>query len=102
MRRLRLRRPSPALVISLIALFVALGGTSYAAIKIGARNLKTGSVGTRAVKNATLSGRDLQARRPERPGDQRGPARVGALAGGRQPLGRDHGPATVQPRGRVA
>ena len=60
MRRLRLRRPSPALVISLIALFVALGGTSYAAIKIGARNLKTGSVGTRAVKNATLSGRDLR------------------------------------------
>jgi len=60
MRRLRLRRPSPALVISLIALFVALGGTSYAAIKIGARNLKTGSVGTRAVKNATLSGRDMR------------------------------------------
>ena len=60
MRRLRLRRPSPALVISLIALFVALGGTSYAAIKIGARNLKTGSVGTRAVKNATLSGRDIK------------------------------------------
>src|SRR5215210_8057438 len=60
MRRLRLRRPSPALVISLIALFVALGGTSYAAIKIGARNLKTGSVGTRAVKNGTLSGRDLK------------------------------------------
>jgi hypothetical protein len=30
----RLRTPSPALVISLIALFVALGGTSYAAIKL--------------------------------------------------------------------
>jgi hypothetical protein len=58
--RFRVRRPSPALVISLIALFVALGGTSYAAIKIGAGNLKTGSVGTRAVKNGTLRGRDIR------------------------------------------
>src|ERR1700733_7747269 len=30
-----LRRPSPALVISAIALFVALGGTSYAAGELG-------------------------------------------------------------------
>jgi len=30
MRRIRLPRPSPALVISLIALFVALSGTAYA------------------------------------------------------------------------
>ena len=38
----RLRAPSPALVISLIALFVALGGTSYAAINALPKN----SVGT--------------------------------------------------------
>lgn len=60
MRKIHISPPSPALVISLVALFVALGGTSYAVVKIGARNLKTGSVGTRAVKNATLSGRDLK------------------------------------------
>ncbi|MBA2420339.1 MAG: hypothetical protein H0V57_04330 [Thermoleophilaceae bacterium] len=60
MRSTRFSRPSPALVISLVALFVALGGTSYAAVKIGARNLKSGSVGTRAVKNASLSGRDIK------------------------------------------
>jgi len=60
MRRTRFSRPSPALVISLLALFVALGGTSYAAVKIGAGNLKSGSVGTRAVKNASLTGRDLK------------------------------------------
>jgi hypothetical protein len=35
MRRQPLRRPSPALVISLIALFVALGGTGYAATQVG-------------------------------------------------------------------
>jgi len=60
MRSTRFSRPSPALVISLVALFVALGGTSYAAVRLGAGNLKTGSVGTRAVKNASLSGRDLK------------------------------------------
>ena len=35
MNMLSLRRPSPALVISVIALFVALGGTSYAASELG-------------------------------------------------------------------
>jgi hypothetical protein len=42
MERLRPRRPSPALVISLIALFVALSGTAYALAtnSIGARELK--------------------------------------------------------------
>ncbi len=47
----RLRRPSPALVISLIALFVALGGTSYAATAL-ARN----SVGTKQLKNNAVTG----------------------------------------------
>ena len=32
----RLRRPSPALVIALVALFIALGGTGYAASQSGA------------------------------------------------------------------
>jgi hypothetical protein len=58
--RLRGNRPSPALVISLVSLFVALGGSSYAAIKIGSRNLKTGAVGTRAIKNNTVRGKDLR------------------------------------------
>jgi hypothetical protein len=34
MRRSRLRRPSPALVISGIALFISLGGTGYAAAQL--------------------------------------------------------------------
>ena len=33
------RKPSPALVISIIALFVALGGTSYAAVKLNGKNI---------------------------------------------------------------
>jgi len=47
----RLRKPSPALVISLIALFVALGGTTYAAT-----SLPKNSVGTKQLKNNAVTG----------------------------------------------
>jgi hypothetical protein len=47
----RPRAPSPALVISLIALFVALGGTTYAAT-----NLPKNSVGTKQLKNNAVTG----------------------------------------------
>ena len=40
MSKLRAGRPSPALVISLLALFVALGGSAYAATKIGTKDIK--------------------------------------------------------------
>ncbi len=52
MRRLRLKAPSPALIISLIALFAALGGTSYAA-------LANGSVGTAQLKNKAVTNAKL-------------------------------------------
>ena len=51
MNKRRWRAPSPALVISLIALFVALGGTTYAAT-----SLPRNSVGTKQLKrNAVTS-----------------------------------------------
>ena len=40
MRDLKSHRPSPALVVSAIALSVALGGTSYAAIVLPAHTMK--------------------------------------------------------------
>ena len=40
----RFSRPSPALVISIIALFVALGGTVYAASKINGKTIKVKSL----------------------------------------------------------
>ena len=43
--------PSPAMVVSLIALFVALGGTSYAAITALPKN----SVGTPQLKNGAVT-----------------------------------------------
>ena len=69
MTRLFGRRPSPAMIVALLALFVALSGSSYAAVKISARDIKRGAVGTRAVAdnairsvdihNATVSGVDV-------------------------------------------
>jgi len=47
--------PSPAMVVSLIALFVALGGTSYAAIT----NLPPNSVGTPQLQNSAVTGPKL-------------------------------------------
>jgi hypothetical protein len=49
-----LRAPSPALVISLIALFVALGGTTYAATSLPAN-----SVGTTQLKNGAVTASKL-------------------------------------------
>jgi hypothetical protein len=50
MSRLRLKAPSPALIISIIALFAAIGGTSYAAATIGTNDIKN-----KAVTNAKLA-----------------------------------------------
>ncbi len=52
-----LRAPSPAVVISLIALFVALGGTSYAAIQ----QLPKNSVGTKQLKNNAVTSAKIKA-----------------------------------------
>ena len=55
--RIRRHRPSPALVVSIIALFVALGGTSYAALRI-----PKNSVGSPQVINGSLQKADLSAK----------------------------------------
>ena len=57
MHRINRYRPSPALVVASIALLVALGGTSFAAVTLAAPN----SVGTRAVINGSLLKQDFKA-----------------------------------------
>lgn len=51
MRRILLRRPSPALVVACFALGVALGGTSYATVL----NVPRASVGTPQLKNNAVT-----------------------------------------------
>jgi len=55
-RTLRLRRPSPAMVVAFIALGLALGGTSYAVVKPGKN-----SVGTRQLRNNAVTAAKLRA-----------------------------------------
>jgi hypothetical protein len=60
MRKRMLQRPTPALVISVLALFVALGGSALAAKKI----ITTPSqLGSKVVKNGKVAKEDLKGNR---------------------------------------
>lgn len=66
MRR-RFSRPSPALCIALIALFVALGGTSFAAPAreaahhlISGKSIKHNSIGSADIQNNSLTTSDVR------------------------------------------
>ncbi len=59
MERSRRRRPSPALVVACLALFVALGGTVLAATKIDGRTIKVKSLPGNRVAVASLPGNRL-------------------------------------------
>ena len=60
MTRLLSKRPSAAMIVALVALFVALGGSSYAAVKISARDINRGAVGTRAIADNSLRSADIR------------------------------------------
>jgi hypothetical protein len=59
LERSRWRRPSPALVVACLALFVALGGTVLAATKIDGRAIKVKSLPGNRVAVASLPGNRL-------------------------------------------
>jgi hypothetical protein len=59
------RRPSAALIVSMLALVVALGGTAYAAVQlpknsVGAAQIKKNAVRSAEVKNKSLKAKDLK------------------------------------------
>jgi len=57
---MKLRAPSPALVISVIALLVALSATAYAATKITkSSQIKNGIITSADIKNSTIGTTDL-------------------------------------------
>lgn len=120
MRRVRLRGPSPAMVVALLALGVALGGTSYAAVSlpknsVGATQLKKNAVTSsrirnRAVTSAKVKDRSLLAKDfklGQLPAGARGPAGPQGPAGGQGPAGAagakgDPGPlVTTLPSGKT-
>jgi len=60
MRKLFNNRPSVATVLSLIALFAALGGTSYAAATISGKQVKNSSLTGADIKNNSVGGADVK------------------------------------------
>jgi hypothetical protein len=85
-------------VTATIALFLALGGTSYAAVVITGRNVKDGSLTGADVRNNSLSGSDVRDRSllardfkagqlPAGPKGDRGPAGLPGPKGEAGPAG---------------
>lgn len=60
MPSLRSRLPSPAMAVALLALFVALGGSSYAALKINSRQIVNNSVRSKDLRNNDVRSRDVR------------------------------------------
>jgi hypothetical protein len=61
MTRIASRRPSAALVVACLALFVALGGVGYAAATIGSAAIVDNSIRSKDVRNENLRGKDVRA-----------------------------------------
>lgn len=59
MKRISRLRPSPAMVVALAALFVALGGSAYA-LSITGASIVNGTVRGVDVKNYSLTGKDVK------------------------------------------
>lgn len=60
MRLPSLRRPSPSMAVSIMALVVASTGTSYAAGLIGSDDIRNNSIQSKDVKDGSLKGRDIK------------------------------------------
>jgi hypothetical protein len=96
MIRRRLRRPSPAMVVACVALFVALGGASYAvtvprnsvgptqlrARAVTSTKLGNGAVTARAIRDGSVSGRKIAASSVHASDIGTGAVRTAALANG--------------------
>ena len=46
--------PSPAMVVALTALFLALGGSAYAALVITGKSIRNNTITTKDIRNGTL------------------------------------------------
>jgi Collagen triple helix repeat (20 copies) len=74
MRGIVKRRPSPALVVAIIALFVAFSGTATAALVMTGKQIKDGTITSKDLRNGTLGTNKLSKRAVSSLKGQRGPA----------------------------
>jgi hypothetical protein len=56
---MRSYRPSPAMIVALIALFVALSGTTYAVTRLPSRSVGSSQIKSKAVITRTLKARNV-------------------------------------------
>src|SRR3954451_2975860 len=93
MQWLRRHRPSPALVVACLALAVALGGTSYAAValpagSVGTKQLQNGAVIEPKVRDHSLLARDFaRGQLPQGPQGIPGPPGSAGPSGTQGPKG---------------
>ncbi len=59
-RNLRRLVPSPAMVVALTALFLALGGSAYAALVITGKNIRNNTITTKDIRNGTVRTKDVK------------------------------------------
>lgn len=78
----RFKTPSPAMMISLVALFVALGGTTYAAT-----SLPKNSVGTKQLKNGAVTKKKISRKTIRALKGNQGPPGPKGDTGARGPQG---------------
>ena len=57
---LRKTRPTPATIISVLALVVATGGTSYAALSITGKDVVNQSLSGKDIENQSITGKDVK------------------------------------------
>jgi hypothetical protein len=83
---MRVRPPSPALVVACLALAISLSGTAFAVAtalprnSVGTAQLKTGAVNSAKVKNASLRAADFAPGQiPRGPAGPAGPAGVSGI-----------------------
>jgi hypothetical protein len=56
----RFRLPSPSMAVALLALFVALGGSSYAALKVSGKQIVNNSVRSKDLRNNDVRSADVR------------------------------------------
>ena len=119
-----IRLPSPAMGVALIALVVALSGTTYAAVRIGTKQIKNNAITSPKIRNGQVRNVDLarnsvvtakivagavtrpadpgRERRQRRPRQRRRDEREDPRGGGRQQRsGQRRGDGREDPRGNV-
>ena len=87
-KKRRFRTPSPATALSVVALFVSLGGVSYAAATIGSSQIKNNSVASKDIKNKTISTKDISSKARKALKGAKGPAGAAGKVGPTGPAGR--------------